>query len=227
MSFIDYCIVIPAREGSSRCKNKMDRAFYGNMNLLEWKLHQLCSQFPTERIYVSTNSDTLKLSANSFGVNIHHREDLYCNGDKTTFSEVIINVVSNLPHEHIMWCPSTSPLMKCDEYVECLREYEYEVVNKQSYDSLITVEEFHEYFLDSNGPLNCKIDSLHHVPTQNLSPIYKITFGSTIRSKKGILENKYFIGEFPFLHKLGTISSMDIDTEEEFKMCQSLIGLIM
>ena len=224
---LDYCIVITAREGSTRCKDKMVRPFCKNMNLVEWKLQQLTTLIPRDRIYLSTNSKILKQSADKFGVQIHHRDDYYCNGFNASFPEVVYNITTFLPHEHIAWCPSTSPLMSVELYVDCLNQYNDRVVKNQTNDGLITVLKTQEYFWDDSGPVNNECSSDSFIRTQDLPSWYKITFGAIIRPKCDLLKDKFYIGKNPYLHNIGIIPSMDIDTEEEFIMCQSLISLIM
>jgi hypothetical protein len=127
----DYCVVVPAREGSGRCKDKMVRPFYENMNLVEWKLRQLTEVIPKEKIYLSTNSKVIKSIATDFGVKIHHRDDYYCKGDIAPFPEVVHNVADFLPNDHIAWCPATSPLIPPEVYIDCLSHYHQNVVENK------------------------------------------------------------------------------------------------
>ena len=64
----DLTVVVPAREGSSRVKNKIFLPFMG-LNLLEWKITQLKKIHPEINI-VSSNSEKVKEITRNMGVGI-------------------------------------------------------------------------------------------------------------------------------------------------------------
>jgi len=57
--FGDLAVIIPARMGSSRIKNKVLLEFNGT-NLLEWKIKQLLQIISAKNIFLSIENEDLK-----------------------------------------------------------------------------------------------------------------------------------------------------------------------
>ena len=73
------------------------------VTLLAWKIRQLKKVISSNNIYISTESEVLKNIAIEEGVKVHHRDEYLADGHKASFSEVIVGVVKDIPHEHIAW----------------------------------------------------------------------------------------------------------------------------
>lgn len=219
--FSDISVVIPVREGSSRVKQKIFLPFYEKLNLVEWKVDQLKRVQRSDRIFLSSNSERVKSIAKNMGVEYLPRNDYLSTGHDATFTEVITGIVKDIPTRHFAWVTAVVPLMKPSEYREAFEQYLLEVVNKQAYDSLVSVNLLKEYFWDDNGPLNYRADKNHTI-SQELPNLYRVTNGLYMRNKASTLEEGYFLGPKPFMHKVAKISGVDIDEYEDYQMSLAL-----
>lgn len=219
--FSDISVVIPVREGSSRVKQKIFLPFYEKLNLVEWKVDQLKRVQHSDRIFLSSNSERVKSIAKNMGVEYLPRNDYLSTGHDATFTEVITGIVKDIPTKHFAWVTAVVPLMKPSEYREAFEQYLLEVVNKQTFDSLVSVNLLKEYFWDDSGPLNYRADKSHTI-SQELPNLYRVTNGLYMRNKASTLEEGYFLGPNPFMHKVAKISGVDIDEYEDYQMSLAL-----
>ncbi|MFM6247700.1 MAG: hypothetical protein ACKPEQ_00885, partial [Dolichospermum sp.] len=74
----------------------------------------------------------------------------------------------------------------------------------------MSVEEFRRYIWDDKEPLNYKL-GIYHVPSQNLSPLYRVTDGILLAPRLKMIEWQYFHGSSPYLFKMDKRSYIDID----------------
>ena len=216
-------IVIPVREGSSRIENKIFLPFEDGLNLLEWKIEQVKKIQASERIFLSSNSQKVKSTAERLGVGFIERSDYLCTGHDASFSEVITGVVKNLSTEHFAWVTVVVPLMKPTEYKEAFELYIKNVIDEKANDSLVSVNLLKEYFWSDTGPLNYEANKNHTI-SQNLPNLYRVTNGLYMRNVRDTLKDKYFLGKNPVKHIVPKISGIDIDEYEDYKFALSLKG---
>ncbi|MCV3430299.1 hypothetical protein L8W51_07900 [Campylobacter lari] len=221
--FDDLAVVIPARMGSSRIKNKMLLKIDG-VSLLEWKIRQISDVISVDKIFVSTESDILKNIAKKCGVKIHHRDFYLADGHKATFSEVITGIVKDLPCEHIAWITAVVPLMSPSEYKYAFDAYYNKCVYSSENDSLFSANLLKEYLWDSCAPINYNADKSHTI-SQNLPDLYKVTNGLYMRNKTAILHDGYFLGKNPYKFCVSKISGIDIDDYVDYEIAISLLQL--
>jgi len=223
-NFNDIAVVIPVRERSSRLKSKVLLPFSDKYNLTEWKIDQLKKVLPSNQIFLSTNSNTLKSIAKNKNISIHHRDDYYCIGHDATFSDIIFHVVKEIPFKHIAWVTVCVPLMHPSEYKAAFNLYLSKVHKLKENDSLVSVNLLKEYLWDDNGPLNYEANKNHTI-SQKLPNIYKINNGLYMRDKNSILKDKYFLGQNPIMFEVSKIAGIDIDTYEDYKIARELLAL--
>ena len=222
----DLAVVIPVRLGSSRVSQKpLLPVGQEKISLLAWKIRQLKQVIPHELIYVSTEADELKAIAAEEGVKIHHRETFLADGHKATFSEVIVGVVKDIPHEHIAWVTSVVPLMSPREYLAGFEMYRNYVLGANAdFDSLVSVNLLKEYLWDDDGPINYK-PTFEHTISQDLPNLYRVTNGLYMNSKARILELRYLLGAKPYKYVVSKIAGIDIDEYEDYQMAQGILAM--
>lgn len=222
----DLGIVIPVRLGSSRVKQKALLTVGGQkLTLLAWKIRQLKKIISSDCIYVSTEAQELKDIASDEGVKVHHRDEFLADGHKASFSEVIVGVVKDIPHEHIAWVTCVVPLMSPQEYLQGFREYKEHVIPNQSdFDSLVSVNLLREYFWNDEGPINYQATKKHTV-SQELPNMYRVTNGLYMAAKEKILEFEYLLGKNPFKSCVSKIAGIDIDEYEDYEIARNLTGM--
>ena len=222
----DLAAVIPVRLGSTRVTQKaLLEVGSDSISLLTWKIRQLKKIMPPENIYVSTEADVLKEIADDEGVNVHHRDPFLADGHKATFSEVIVGVVKDIPHEHIAWVTCVVPLMSPQEYMQGFREYkEFVIPRTSAFDSLVSVNLLKEYFWDDEKALNYSPTKKHTI-SQDLPNIYRVTNGLYMAPKKLMLEKEYILGSNPYKSCVSKIAGIDIDEYEDYEIARDLIGI--
>lgn len=219
--FSDISVVIPVREGSSRVREKIFLPFGDNTTLLDWKISQLKKVQRPDRIFLSSNSERVKEAARAHGVEFLPRNDYLSVGHQASFSEVITGVVQDIPTDHFAWVTVVVPLMSPAEYRSGFELYLEHVVDKQSHDSLVSVNLLKEYFWDKNGPLNYQADKNHTI-SQDLPDIYRVTNGLYMRSREQTLAEGYFLGPNPYMHQVGKMAGVDIDEFEDYEMALAM-----
>jgi len=219
--FSDISVVIPVREGSSRVREKIFLPFGDNTTLLDWKISQLKKVQRADRIFLSSNSERVKEAARAHGVEFLPRNDYLSVGHQASFSEVITGVVQDIPTEHFAWVTVVVPLMSPAEYRSGFELYLEHVVEKQSHDSLVSVNLLKEYFWDKNGPLNYQADKNHTI-SQELPDIYRVTNGLYMRSRELTLAEGYFLGPNPYMHQVGKMAGVDIDEFEDYEIALAM-----
>jgi CMP-N-acetylneuraminic acid synthetase len=225
-SAFDLGVVIPVRLGSSRVSRKALLTIGpAQVTLLAWKIRQLKTILPANVIYVSTEADELKDIATQEGVRIHYRDHYLADGHKASFSEVIVGIVKDIPHEHVAWITSVVPLMSPQEYLQGFREYcDHVIPAKSDHDSLVSCNLLKEYFWDDHGAINYKATKEHTI-SQELPNTYRVTNGLYMASKEDILSNEYLLGRNPFKSCVSKIAGIDIDEYEDYEIARRLIGI--
>jgi CMP-N-acetylneuraminic acid synthetase len=220
----DISIVIPVREGSSRVHDKIYLPFGDGQTLLEWKVAQLRQIHRLDRIFLSSNSPRVARVADDMGVAFLPRRDYLCDGHKASFSEVITGVVSDVPTVYFAWVTVVVPLMSPGEYLEGFHSFLEHVANRRSHDSLVTVNSLKDYLWGPEAPLNYRADRDHTI-SQELPEIYRVTNGLYMRACEDTLREGYFLGPKPFMHRVGKLSGIDIDEQEDYEMALALKSL--
>jgi len=213
--------IIPVRKGSRRLKGKNIASFSGS-NLLSYKIEQLKTVKKISQIIVSSDCDDMLCMAYEMGAFTHKRADEYCDEETKSFGEVVAHICENVTGEHILWATCTSPLVEPDQYSEAINCY-FKALS-EGYDSLMSVEEFRRYIWDEKGPLNYKL-GIYHVPSQNLSPLYRVTDGILLAPRLKMIEWQYFHGSSPFLFKMDKRSSIDIDDVYDLACAKAWLDL--
>lgn len=221
----DLAAVIPVRLGSSRVAQKaLLPVGDEGVSLLAWKIRQLKKVMPAENIYVSTEAEVLKEIAENEGVQIHHRDYYLADGHKASFSEVIVGIVKEIPHEHIAWVTTVVPLMSPHEYLGAFEVYKAEVSGgNNKFDSLMAVNLLKEYLWNEENPINYKA-TFEHTISQDLPNIYKVTNGLYMNSRENMLKLRYLLGARPYKYVVSKIAGIDIDEYEDYEMAKGLFG---
>ena len=222
----DLGVVIPVRLGSSRVSRKaLLPVGEEKLSLLAWKIRQIKKVISPEAIYVSTEAPELMDVARSEGVHVIERDEYLADGHKASFSEVIVGVVKDIPHDHVAWVTCVVPLMSPQEYLQGFQEYRNHVVPSETdWDSLVAVNLLKEYFWDDNGAINYSATKDHTI-SQDLPNIYRVTNGLYMAPKKLMLEKEYILGQKPYKSIVSKIAGVDIDEQEDYEIARTLTGI--
>ena len=205
--------VVPVRKGSVRVKNKNLRPFAGS-NLLQIKLDTLKGVGLFDESVVSTDSDEMMDIASRAGVKVHEREAYYASSECNN-SEFFENIAQCIESDVIAYTPVTSPLISRETYREVINRY-----HTNSLRNIVTVSYVkHHMWLDGK-PLNYEI---HDSPnSQDLPDIVALNYGVNIIKRSDMLKYKNVVTPNPTFYVLDEIESVDIDTELDFLVAETL-----
>ncbi len=220
---------LPTRRGSQRVKFKNTRPFAGlEGGLLELKLSQLVRVKGVDTIILSTNDPKSVEIASKFKdrgkelIIVDRPEDLA--SDSTLVEDFINYIPSIVHHDHIFWTHVTAPFVDHEVYEAALEKY-FEVIG-QEWDSLLSVTRYQQFLWSDKDRdiVNCDRSENKWPNTQDLDPLFEINHAFYISSRENYLNFSDRIGEHPYLFELDKVESVDIDTEEEFKIAEAIFS---
>ena len=203
--------VIPVRKGSQRVKNKNVKDFCGT-NLLTIKIRKLKEVGLFDRIVVSSDSPLMLAIAEQEGVETHVRENYYASSEATN-SEFFRNLAQSIEAEYLMYSPVTCPMISRETYIECINMFE-------DNDNIVTVAPVKHHLWLDNKPLNYKIEESPN--SQDLPDIHMITYGVCLISREDMIKYANVVTSSPTFKVLDEIESIDIDTEFDFMVAESV-----
>lgn len=210
--------VIPARGGSKGIPRKNLRLLNGKPLLYYSIKTALASSYEID-VYVSSEDDEILNTALGFGAKVHKR-DLSIADDKSTLDPVIYacyvhaQAVEHKEYDFIITMQPTSPLLKTaslDSAIEkMIANPAIETMIAAKDDTHLSWRKEGERFLPNYEK---------RVNRQYLTPMFTETGGFFI-TRKEIITAVNRIGEKVELHLLGNGEEIDIDTYEDWNLCQ-------
>ena len=223
MSKREIVAFLPCRAGSERVRNKNTRPFdRDGSSLLERKLKQLHPVKEISKVVVSTNDpvvDNLVLKFNDPKMVVDNRPLELCQST-TSLGSLIEYTGQLLDGVDILWTHTTSPFLGTSFYSKAIEKFRH--LDKEGYDSLVTVRKEQDFFVFEDSPLNFGASQEFWPRTQDLEPLYRLTSGIFLLSSQTMRERKNRIGKVPFFLETSLMESLDLDSEEEFCLGQIL-----
>jgi CMP-N-acetylneuraminic acid synthetase/spore coat polysaccharide biosynthesis predicted glycosyltransferase SpsG len=211
-------IVIPARGGSKGIPRKNLRLLK-NKPLIFYSIKTSLSIKYTADVYVSSDDDEILNIASKFGAKTHKRDSIIAN-DTTTLDPVIYSCYDytkkheNKKYDYVITIQPTSPLLK----VTSLEEAIDRILLNPDIETMIAVkEDTHLSWREENGQFIPNYEK--RVNRQYLVPNFKETGGFFITRGDIISENNR-IGQHVDLYVLSSHESIDIDTYEDWSLCE-------
>jgi len=220
---------LPTRKGSQRVFKKNTRPFAGiNGGLLQNKLEQLSNCKNLYEVILSTNDEEcLEIGSRAQKyfekLVLDERPEELCL-DSTNLKDLIGYVPSVTRGEHIMWGHVTTPLATTKDYDDGIEKYLSAL--KVGYDSLISVCEFRNFLLNSQGNIINNNTKLPWPRTQDLEMLYEVNHVMFIASNDVYINTQNRVGDKPFLYTMEKINSLDVDWEEDFRIAEILYETI-
>lgn len=211
--------VIPIRKGSQRVKDKNLRPF-ANTTLLDNKIKMLLKVPELNSIVVNTNSEAaielVELEYANTIVSYHRREEYYASS-QCSGSEFFKHLGETTDTDIFVYAPCTSPFVKPETVSECIKKY---LENRNVCDCIATVSSIKEFMWLDGKPIN--YDPLNAPNSQNLPNIVALNFGTTVTSKKDLINNHNIIGKHPMFVETTDIEAIDIDTPLDFYIAEQI-----
>jgi N-acylneuraminate cytidylyltransferase len=207
-------ILIPARGGSKRIKNK---------NLLKVNGESLLSRAIrvslqiTNEVYVSTDSLDIEKEAILNGAKIHKRPSIYATDISPTKEAIVdfLNSYNDTVNMVLVQC--TSPFIN-------LNHLKTSIKNLDKYSSSISVYKETPFYWEKNSNgAKPNYDPFNKPRTQDMSPRYKETGAFYSFKVKSFVDEGVITPSPTALVEVDLKSSFDIDTMEEYELIKSCI----
>lgn len=223
-----FLAIIPARGGSKRLprKNVLDLA---GKPLIAWSIEAGLNSKYIDRVVVTSDDDEILAISKKYGADTIQRPDELASDTSTTF-DTIKHAINNCEkYDYIALLQPTSPLRNdkhIDEAIELLE-------NKKA-NAVVSVCEMDHSPLWSNT-LNKNLsmvgflkDEVLNKRSQDLEIYYRLNGAIYICKTEKLLEEKsFFLRDNIFAYEMDRKSSVDIDEEVDFKMCEILIAEVI
>ncbi len=215
---MNILVVIPARGGSKGIPRKNLRALAGKP-LIYYGIKTSLKSKHNPDVYVSSDDDEILSISKQIGAKTIKRDSRIAN-DEITLDPVIYDAykqaekLENKRYDLIITLQPTSPLLKTsslDEAIEILmNSNKVETVIAATDDTHLTWRKKDEIFLP-----NYK----ERVNRQYLTPVFKET-GSFLITRSSIISDSNRIGKNVKLYLLDNGENIDIDTYEDWNLCE-------
>jgi len=215
---LNILLVIPARGGSKGIPRKNLRLL-DNKPLIYYSIQTALSSRYNLDIYVSSEDDEILNSASQFGVNIHKRDKNIAD-DKSTLDPVIYACYQyakkskNKDYNYIITMQATSPLLKRNSLDNAIKI----MINNPKIETMIAAKD--DTHLSWRKEENTFLPNYtERVNRQYLIPSFTET-GAFFITRKDIITSSNRIGGNVELYLLKNGEEIDIDTYEDWNLCE-------
>lgn len=211
--------LVPMKGHSERVPSKNIRIL-GDAPLFYHILRSLGQAKQVYEILVDTDSEKIKgLIRKDFPkVTVIDRPPQLI-GDKIPMTDIVENDCAFVKMKHFLQTHATSPFIKPGTIDAAIRAYFLGI--SSGFDSVMAVNKFQARFYDQNKkPINHNPDIM--LPSQDMPPIYEDCSSFYIGSVSRLLSSKKRVGDNPIFFEVSKLESADIDTEEDFRLCQAI-----
>jgi len=208
--------LVPIKGASERVPGKNIRSFCGKP-LLHYVLNTLQHTEMIDRIVVNTDADSISAYATTFSKAIIHRRPTHLCGHTIPMNSIIAHDLSLLDGTHFLQTHVTNPLLSSQTVERALEAY---FSRPEENDALFSVVAHqNRFFRHDKTPINHDPNILQN--TQDLPLVYEENSCLYIFSREAFMAgNRNRLGQRPLLFVMSKLESVDIDTEEDFRMAE-------
>lgn len=206
--------LIPVKLNSERVRDKNIRPFFDGKPLIRFisDIVLECKYF--DEIYVYCSSEKIKNYIPEQIMFLKRPEFLdgnscNCNDIIREFMKVIDSDIYSVNH-------ATAPFTASKSIDKCVEA----VAGENAFDSAFIVRKIQTFLWSKNGPVN--FDPQHFPRTQDLEPIYMETSGAHVFTREVFRKYNCRYGVSPYYVEATEIEGIDIDTEEDMTIAQSI-----
>lgn len=211
--------LLPMKAHSERVKGKNFRSFNGKP-LFRWVLDSLLEVESISKVVINTDARSI-LTEHGLGdasrVLIRDRRPELC-GDFVSMNRILADDLAAVPADVYLMTHTTNPLLSSATMREALRRFED---GRRQFDSLFSVNKFQSRFYKADGsPVNHDPHNL--IRTQDLEPWYEENSNLYIFTQESFKKTNARIGVKPIMFETPRIESFDIDTPDDWTICELL-----
>ena len=207
--------VIQARTKSERCSNKMLRPF-ADSSLIGLALSKFSKPQESFNFYYAVYEEELKRVGEKYSARLINRNKESAQGEEIL---VVFNYLSQLTEEYVLFINSCCPFLKLETLEKAIDYF-----LKNNLTSLTAVIRSSEWYYHLDGtPINYLDPTV--VNTKRSRPVLKVAQCFHLFPRKRFLQNGYLWKNEhrdPYFFEIDDLEAVDIDTELEFLMAESL-----
>ncbi|MEK9968293.1 MAG: pseudaminic acid cytidylyltransferase [Ferrovibrio sp.] len=222
---MDRIAIIPARGGSKRLPRKNVMAFNGRP-MLHYSISAALGSGLFRDVIVSTEDPDIAESARTAGAEVLSR-DPNLSTDTATVNQVLIHCLDILgsqgrTYEQVCCLFATAPLRTADDIRKAHALLNPPKVNTVIAVSTYPLPPFQALITDESGYLKLKWPEEGQMQSQKL-PRLLVDNGSTYwATMAAYRQEKTFYGDKMVGYEMPFLRSVDIDTEEDFRLAQAI-----
>lgn len=209
--------LLPMKAHSARVRGKNFRIFNGKP-LFRWILDALLSVEMIDHVIINTDARAILAEnglTDSHRVLIRDRLPEIC-GDYVSMNRILADDLAHVQADIYLMTHTTNPLLSGETIRAALARFE---TDRGQFDSLFTVNKFQARFYRADGsPVNHDPNDL--VRTQDLEPWYEENSNLYIFTRDSFVKTNARIGVKPIMFETPRIESFDIDTPEDWAICE-------
>ena len=218
----EFMVIIPARSGSKRIKNKNLKILDGK-HLIEYTIEYALKNFKRENIWLNSNSERILQVGKYFGINLYKRKEELAT-DFTPASDVIYDQVINIKrkkkYKFVVILQPTSPFRPKN-----LIRLAINKIHSKNLDSLFSVSSLDRKFGEITNDRFIPNNYIFGERSQDLKKLFfenGLLYISSIDLilKKTVLNKK----SYPLVDD-SLESTIDIDTERDFNLAEIYLKL--
>lgn len=216
--------IIPARGGSKGVVGKNIRPICGRP-LVAWSVLQAFASPLVSSVWVTSDSPDILEAATQHGAHAIQRPD-DLSGDLASSESAWIHAVDTIESQGIdvdwvVGMQATSPIRETSDIDQAIQK-----VVDDDLDSLLTVTEVEDYFTwsdDPDGPESISYDYRNRKRRQATEKRYLENGSFYVFSPELLRRDSNRLGGKIGLHVMERYKMFQIDTEEDFLLCQSIM----
>lgn len=208
---------IPIKLNSERLPFKNIKKMYDGTPLMVLLQKTLLSINRLDEIYVFCSDEVIQDYIID-GVRFIKRSPALDQNNATP-QMIISEFIGKIDADIYAFCHVTSPFVSTNSINQCI-----DSILSSNFDSAFTAQRMQKLLWLNNSPFN--FDASNIPRTQDLPCIFSEVSAAYFFTKELFLQTKRRIGFKPFICELNSIESIDIDTESDFLIADSVYRLI-
>lgn len=220
--------IIPARGGSKRLPGKNIKLL-GDKPLIAWTIEAAIKSNVFDHVFVSTDSEEIASVSRDYGAKVPFLRPAELASDTATTNDVVTHLISWFEKEYsqevynIAILQPTSPFRNAEHIIEAFEEMKTK--QAKAIVSVCQLEHPIQFCnqLGDDGSMAGFIEPSDMKRTQDLDLMYRLNGAIYVFDKKyvGKMNELYSVGTYAYI--MEPRLSIDIDTEDDFKLAEFLI----
>lgn len=219
--------IIPARGGSKGVPRKNIRDLAGKP-LIAWTIDEAKKSRYIDRLILSSEDDEIIEVAKEYGCEVPFKRPLELAQDDTPGIDPVLHAIEQCPgYDYVVLLQPTSPLRTVEDIDGCIEKL---LVSEA--DFCVSVSEpdkspYWMYTLENDKMVSLLPQEGLVLRRQELPKVYSLNGAVYVGEIQQVIIQKGFITDNTIAYSMDNVSSIDIDSELDFTMCEVLINKII